>query len=114
MFNPESLEPRRFFSASVAFNAASGALEVFGSKGDDNIAVTIVGDAKPGELETANAQTRGSVPLVRGINVYDNGQLISVYSQAYELAPRPEFKRVVDETIEWLFREMTRAAPDGS
>jgi hypothetical protein len=39
--------------------------------------------------------------------LYDNGQLVTVYTQAYELAPRSDFKRVVDETIDFLLREMT-------
>ncbi|MBI3836493.1 MAG: thioredoxin domain-containing protein [Planctomycetia bacterium] len=39
--------------------------------------------------------------------LYDNAQLASVYAQAYELAPRADFKRVVDETLEFVLREMT-------
>lgn len=39
--------------------------------------------------------------------LYDNGQLLGVYAQAYELEPRPEYRRVVDETVEFLTREMT-------
>ncbi len=42
--------------------------------------------------------------------LYDNGQLASVYAQAYELAPRADFKRVVDETLEFVLREMTDPA----
>jgi uncharacterized protein YyaL (SSP411 family) len=39
--------------------------------------------------------------------LYDNGQLLAVYTQAYELTPRSDFKRVVDETVEFLLREMS-------
>jgi uncharacterized protein len=39
--------------------------------------------------------------------LYDNAQLAKVYAQAYELAPRADFKRAVDETIEFVLREMT-------
>jgi uncharacterized protein YyaL (SSP411 family) len=42
--------------------------------------------------------------------LYDNGQLVSVYTQAYELTPRDDFKRVVDESIEFVLREMTDGA----
>jgi uncharacterized protein len=39
--------------------------------------------------------------------LYDNAQLASVYAQAYELEPRADFKRVVDETLAFVVREMT-------
>ncbi len=38
--------------------------------------------------------------------LYDNGQLAAVYTAAYELEPRGDFKRVVDETLEFILREM--------
>ncbi len=38
--------------------------------------------------------------------LYDNGQLASVYSRAYELTNRPDFKQVVEELIEFVLREM--------
>jgi uncharacterized protein YyaL (SSP411 family) len=41
--------------------------------------------------------------------LYDNGQLVSVYSQAYQLWPREDFHRAVSETIEFVLREMTDA-----
>jgi len=38
--------------------------------------------------------------------LYDNAQLISLYSEAYILTKEPIYKTVVIETIEWLEREM--------
>ncbi|WP_437922298.1 thioredoxin domain-containing protein [Sphingobacterium sp. LRF_L2] len=38
--------------------------------------------------------------------LYDNGQLISLYSEAYQQKPTPLYKRVVEETIHWAQREM--------
>ena len=38
--------------------------------------------------------------------LYDNGQLASVYSRAYGLTGREDFRRVVVELIAWLEREM--------
>lgn len=38
--------------------------------------------------------------------LYDNGQLIELYSKAYRITRRPSYKRVVDETVQWLEREM--------
>ena len=42
--------------------------------------------------------------------LYDNGQLASVYARAYELSPREDFKRVVDELVEFALREMSDQA----
>lgn len=38
--------------------------------------------------------------------LYDNGQLLSLYANAYKLTKREEYKRVIDETVDWLLREM--------
>ena len=38
--------------------------------------------------------------------LYDNGQLISLYSEAYQQHPNLQYKRVVQETIAWAIREM--------
>jgi uncharacterized protein YyaL (SSP411 family) len=40
---------------------------------------------------------------------YDNGQLVSLYSEAYRANPEPLYKRVVEETLEFTAREMTSA-----
>lgn len=39
--------------------------------------------------------------------LYDNAQLVSLYSHAYQLSKRDEYKRVVEETIEFVNRELT-------
>lgn len=41
--------------------------------------------------------------------LYDNGQLISLYAEAYQYNHNPLFKDVVEETVLWLEREMTSA-----
>ena len=38
--------------------------------------------------------------------LYDNGQLATVYSEAYALTGRPDFKRVVEGILEYTDREM--------
>ena len=43
--------------------------------------------------------------------LYDNGQLLSLYSEAYQVTKDENYKTVVRETIEWLSREMT--SPEG-
>jgi uncharacterized protein YyaL (SSP411 family) len=39
--------------------------------------------------------------------LYDNAQLISLYAEAYQYAKMPLFKEVVQETVQWIKREMT-------
>lgn len=39
--------------------------------------------------------------------LYDNGQLLSLYSEAYSLTGKVLYKNVVYQTYEWLEREMT-------
>jgi len=39
--------------------------------------------------------------------LYDNGQLLSLYSEAYRVTGNERYKKVVYQTVEWLEREMT-------
>lgn len=39
--------------------------------------------------------------------LYDNALLVSLYSEAYQQKPNPLYKRVVEETLAWIEREMT-------
>ena len=39
--------------------------------------------------------------------LYDNAQLVSLYSKAYQLTKNPLYKKVVFETLEYIEREMT-------
>lgn len=43
--------------------------------------------------------------------LYDNGQLLSLYSEAYSLTELPLYQQVIFETIDWLEREML--SPEG-
>jgi uncharacterized protein YyaL (SSP411 family) len=41
--------------------------------------------------------------------LYDNAQLLSLYSEAYSISKDEYFKSIVTETFEWLQREMTNS-----
>lgn len=43
--------------------------------------------------------------------LYDNAQLVSLYTEAYLQRKNPLYKRVIDETLKWVAREMT--SPEG-
>lgn len=42
--------------------------------------------------------------------LYDNGQLVSLYSEAYQLTKNPLYKQIVEETLVFVEREMTDAS----
>ena len=44
--------------------------------------------------------------------LYDNGQLVSLYSNAYRLSKNPFYKKVVEETLAFVERELT--SPEGA
>ncbi|HIP36201.1 MAG TPA: thioredoxin domain-containing protein [Crocinitomix sp.] len=39
--------------------------------------------------------------------LYDNAQLVSLYVYAYQRSKKPLYKKVVYQTLEWVYREMT-------
>src|SRR5690606_39283765 len=39
--------------------------------------------------------------------LYDNAQLVSLYSNAYKITKKPLYKEVVEETLDFVAREMT-------
>jgi uncharacterized protein YyaL (SSP411 family) len=43
--------------------------------------------------------------------LYDNGQLLSLYSEAYQVKPDPLYREVVFQTVAWVRRELTN--PEG-
>ncbi len=44
--------------------------------------------------------------------LYDNAQLVSLYSQAYQVTKNPGYKRVVEETLDFIKKELT--SPEGA
>jgi uncharacterized protein YyaL (SSP411 family) len=43
--------------------------------------------------------------------LYDNAQLVRIYAQVYRITGEPQFKRVVEETVDYILREMLQ--PEG-
>ncbi|ATB28203.1 thymidylate kinase [Melittangium boletus DSM 14713] len=41
--------------------------------------------------------------------LYDNAQLLHLYTEAWQIEPRPLWRQVVEETVEYVLREMTDA-----
>ena len=38
--------------------------------------------------------------------LYDNGQLLSLYAEGYKISKEPQFREVMEETVNWMEREM--------
>jgi uncharacterized protein YyaL (SSP411 family) len=41
--------------------------------------------------------------------LYDNGQLIRLYADAYRVSPKPMWRRIIDESIAYVLRDLTHA-----
>ena len=45
--------------------------------------------------------------------LYDNSQLLRSYLQAWQITGKPLYRRILDETIDYVLREMTAPSDDG-
>jgi len=72
----------------------------------DNIANGGIYDHVAGGFARYSVDAEWHVPHFEKM-LYDNGQLVSLYSRAYQLTKKPLYKQAVYETLEWVEREMT-------
>jgi len=72
----------------------------------DNIAFGGIYDQLGGGFARYSTDAVWKVPHFEKM-LYDNGQLVSLYAQAYQLTKKPLYKKAVYETLEWIEREMT-------
>lgn len=71
----------------------------------DNMAMGGIYDQIGGGFARYSVDMLWKVPHFEKM-LYDNGQLISIYSQAFKKYQKPLYKHVVYQTINWLTREM--------
>ncbi len=76
----------------------------------DNIANGGIYDHVGGGFARYSTDPNWKVPHFEKM-MYDNGQLVSLYSSAYQLIKNPLYKQRVYETLDWVEREMT--SPEG-
>ncbi len=74
----------------------------------DQIAYGGVYDHVGGGFARYSTDVRWHVPHFEKM-LYDNAQLVSLYSQAYQITKKPLYKEVVLETLEFIKREMTNS-----
>ncbi|MBX2842982.1 MAG: DUF255 domain-containing protein, partial [Flammeovirgaceae bacterium] len=72
----------------------------------DNMANGGIYDHLGGGFARYSTDTRWKVPHFEKM-LYDNGQLVSLYSKAFQLTKDPKYQKVVYETIEFVERELT-------
>ncbi len=72
----------------------------------DNIANGGIYDHLGGGFARYSVDADWKVPHFEKM-LYDNGQLVSLYSQAYQLTKNPLYKKRVVETLDFIEREMT-------
>jgi len=72
----------------------------------DKMALAGIYDQVGGGFARYSTDTYWKVPHFEKM-LYDNGQLVSLYSAAYQLTKDPLYKKIVYETLEFIERELT-------
>jgi uncharacterized protein YyaL (SSP411 family) len=75
----------------------------------DQIAIGGIYDQIGGGFHRYSTERTWTVPHFEKM-LYDNAQLVEVYSKAYRLTKKPLYRRVVGETLAYIEREMTSPA----
>ncbi|MFQ5504536.1 MAG: DUF255 domain-containing protein [Planctomycetota bacterium] len=76
----------------------------------DEMALGGIYDHLAGGFHRYSTEPTWSIPHFEKM-LYDNAQLIGVYARAYQVTRRPLYRRVVEEVVTYLEREMTH--PEG-
>lgn len=71
----------------------------------DNMALGGIYDQVGGGFSRYSVDMLWKVPHFEKM-LYDNGQLLTVYARAYAIFKKPLYKRIIDQTIAWMEREM--------
>lgn len=71
----------------------------------DNMAMGGIYDQVGGGFARYSVDMLWKIPHFEKM-LYDNGQLLSTYSKAFAVSKNPMYKRIVEQTIAWLEREM--------
>jgi uncharacterized protein len=76
----------------------------------DQMALGGIYDQVGGGFHRYSTERTWAVPHFEKM-LYDNAQLVELYAKAYHVTKRPLYRRIVDETLRYVEREMT--APEG-
>jgi uncharacterized protein YyaL (SSP411 family) len=98
----------------LAYSAERGKKETAGpmlTNTLDRMAMGGIYDQLGGGFHRYSTEREWKVPHFEKM-LYDNAQLVSIYSRAFRLTKNPTYRRVVDETLQFIAREMT--SPQGA
>ncbi len=74
----------------------------------DRMAAGGIYDHLGGGFARYSVDQRWAVPHFEKM-LYDNGQLVKLYADAYRLQPKPAWRQVFDDTIRYILRDMTHS-----
>jgi len=98
------------FLLQYSFQAKDDALKKYVLLTLDKMAFGGIYDQVGGGFARYSTDTKWKVPHFEKM-LYDNAQLVTLYSQAFKLTKNPLYKQVVEETLAFIKREMT--SPEG-
>jgi uncharacterized protein YyaL (SSP411 family) len=93
------------FLMDYALNAGDKSIEDYVEMSLDKMALGGIYDQIGGGFSRYSVDMLWKVPHFEKM-LYDNGQLLSLYSNAYRIYKKPLYKNLVYQTVEWLEREM--------
>lgn len=105
------MPPRLLFLLQVAERTKDKKLIEFLTLTLDQMAMGGIYDQIGGGFHRYSTERTWTVPHFEKM-LYDNAQLVEVYSKAYRLLKKPLYRRVVVETLAYVEREMT--SPEGA
>ena len=104
---PKFMMPNNYhFMLRYAFENKDEALMEFVNTTLTNIAYGGVYDHIGGGFARYSTDVKWHIPHFEKM-LYDNAQLVSLYSDAYSITPNPLYKEVVYESLEYIRQEMT-------
>ncbi len=98
------------FLMQAAHLLKDDALQIIVSLTLDKMAAGGIYDQLRGGFARYSVDEKWHIPHFEKM-LYDNGQLVSLYADAFKWNPKPRYKEIVYETLAWLAAEMT--SPEG-
>ncbi|TAF46318.1 MAG: thioredoxin domain-containing protein [Sphingobacteriales bacterium] len=98
------------FLMQAAYLLKDVALQIIVSLTLDKMAAGGIYDHLRGGFARYSVDSKWHIPHFEKM-LYDNGQLVSLYADAYKWNPKPRYKEVVYETLAWVADELT--SPEG-
>ena len=105
------MPPRLMFLLQVVERTKDKKLAEFLTLTLDQMAMGGIYDQLGGGFHRYSTERTWTVPHFEKM-LYDNSQLVEVYSKAYRVLKKPLYRRVVVETLAYIEREMT--SPEGA